>query len=304
MHFFAFLSLSLSVSHDSALTRHHNILSFFKPTTKTTIVTKLENFIADDDAEKKVTAPSDNKKHHEHHDKFVPTKLPANHENDTSDMNSDEDDDDEMHKVEVPFYPTIDGKPPKVPQEKPHKKFHGKDNKGKEHGAFMPTPPNYDNNKYHSNNNNFENPNGAGPGFFNPDATKNQYPDLTGSDHPLPVDKQLFNILGHNPQNLPPHVRIDQLLQHIQGQDHQNQGPLLHGQNINLPFQPVIPNGINYNQFGENQDHIRRPGHLHTAHTHLSLYFCEIEGRARELKFNLNSYLRHLLWSIKNYFQL
>lgn len=171
-------------------------------------------------------------------------------------MNSDEDEEDDIHKVEVPFYPTIDGKPPKVPQEKPHKKFHNKENKNKEHGTgFLPTPPNYDNNKYHD----FDNVNQAGPGFFNPDASKNQYPDLTGSGHP-PVDKQLFNILGQNPQNLPPHIRIDQLLQHIQGQDQNHQGPLLHGQNINLPFQPVIPNGINYNQFGENPNHIHRPG--------------------------------------------
>jgi hypothetical protein len=175
------------------------------------------------------------------------------------------DQDEDEHNVEVPFYPTIDGKPPKVPQEKPHKKFHGKDNK-KDHNAFAPTP-NYDN-KYHINN--YDKDEGVkphsvdghhpGPGFFNPDASKVQYPDYTGPEHPIPGDKQLFNILGQNPQNLPPHIRIDQLLQHIQGQS-PNQGPILHGQNINLPFQPVIPNGINYNQFGENQDHIHRPGY-------------------------------------------
>jgi hypothetical protein len=194
----------------------------------------------------------------------------ADHENDTSDIGSDEDDYDDEHKIVTPFYPTIDGKPPKIPQEKPHKKFHNKDTKNKEH-AFMPTP-NYDN-KYHVNT--FDSNEGIrpqvhdihsqpGPGFFNPDASKNQYPDLTGSDRqqpqPIPVDKNLFNILGQNPQNLPPHIRIDQLLQHIQGQEHQNQNnPLLHG---NLPFQPVIPNGINYNQYGDNSDHIR-PGYKH-----------------------------------------
>lgn len=192
--------------------------------------------------------------------------MPPDHENDTSDVHSEEDEEEE-HKIDVPFYPTIDGKPPKIPQEKPHKKFHNKDTKNKDHNSFIPTP-NYEN-KYHVNS--YDNDEGLrpqshdvhqpGPGFFNPDASKTQYPDLTGSDHPpVPGDKNLFSILGQNPQNLPPHLRIDQLLQHIQGQDHQNQGPHLHGQNINLPFQPIIPNGINYNQFGETQDHIHRPG--------------------------------------------
>lgn len=196
------------------------------------------------------------------YDKFIPTKMPPLHENDTSDFNSEEDegDVDDEHKIEIPFYPTIDGKPPKVPQEgKPFKKFHGnKEGNKKEHFNTF-APPNYENsNKYHVNN--YDNQ-GSGPGFFNPDASKTQYPDLTGSDHPLhhAVDKQLLNILGQNPQNIPPHIRIDQLLQHIQGQEQnpQNpQGPLLHG------FQPIqIPNGINYNQYGENTDHnAHRPG--------------------------------------------
>lgn len=186
---------------------------------------------------------------------------PSDHENDTSDINSEEDEDD--HKIEVPFYPTIDGKPPKIPQEKPYKKYH-KDTKTKDPNSFI---PNHDNKHYsvyesHDHDEGVR-PHQPGPGFFNPDASKNQYPDLTGHEHPqIPVDKQLFNILGQNPQNLPPHIRIDQLLQHIQGQDHQNQGPLLHGQNINIPFQPIIPNGINYNQFSENGDHLHRPGYF------------------------------------------
>lgn len=194
-------------------------------------------------------------------DKFVPTKSPmlVDHENDTSDVNSEENDEDEgEHKVEVPFYPTIDGKPPKVSQDggKPFKKFHGKEGSKKDqynsNNAFV--PPNYDN-KYHVNNNYDQQP---GPGFFNPDASKNQYPEHNTDipiHHQHPVDKQLFNILGQNAPNIPPHIRIDQLLQHIQGQD-QNQGPLSHG------FQPIqIANGINYNQYGENTDHnAHRPG--------------------------------------------
>lgn len=213
-----------------------------------------------------MTTTSIHKKPHEH-DKFAPTKTSADHENDTSDFNSEEDesDVDDEHKIAVPFYPTIDGKPPKIPQEgKPFKKFHGgkegnkKEPQQQNFNTFTPPMPNYDN-KYHVNN--YDQ---AGPGFFNPDASKTQYADLTGSDHPLhhAVDKQLLNILGQNPQNIPPHIRIDQLLQHIQGQEQnqQNQGPHLHG------FQPIqIPNGINYNQYGENTDHNvhRQPGLYH-----------------------------------------
>ncbi|XP_070500745.1 putative epidermal cell surface receptor isoform X1 [Chironomus tepperi] len=203
---------------------------------------------------------SNNKKPHDY-DKFIPTKMPpSDHENDTSDINSEEDD----HKIEVPFYPTIDGKPPKTQQEKPYKKYHNKETKNKDHSTFIPNP-NYDNKHYNVYENHDHNeelrPHQPGPGFFNPDTSKNQFPEISGHEHSkIPVDKQLFNILGQNPQNLPPHIRIDQLLQHIQGQDHPNQGPLLHGQNINIPFQPIIPNGINYNQFSENRDHIHTPG--------------------------------------------
>lgn len=215
------------------------------------------------------SSPATNKKSSHEYDKFTSTKspTPADHENDTSDMNSaeegEEEDDEDVnnneHKIEIPFYPTIDGKPPKISQDggKPFKKFHGgkegtKKDQYNTNNAFV--PPNFENNKFHVNNNYDQQP---GPGFFNPDASKGQYPEHP--DHSLhhqhPVDKQLFNILGQNAQNIPPHIRIDQLLQHIQGQD-QNQGPLLHG------FQPIqIANGINYNQYGENTDHnSHRPG--------------------------------------------
>lgn len=181
-------------------------------------------------------------------------------------MESGEDDDD-GHKVEVPFYPTVDGKPPKVPQEKPHKKFN-KDDKKNNFGNNVFVPPSSvhpDNDKYNVDFSEDEDqpvlP--PGPGFYNPDASKAQYPDTTGPHHP--VDKQLFNILGPNGQNLPPHIRIDQLLQHIQSSQDGGAGPHLHGQNINLPFTPIQPNGINYNQYGEGPppDHHNRPGHRH-----------------------------------------
>lgn len=196
---------------------------------------------------------------------FVPMKLPPPllHGDDSSEDISEEDEDEHI----VPFYPTIDGKPPKVPQEKPHKKQNKENKKNTNNGLnnniFLPTPPH--DNKYNFNtNNNYDDDKhipqlpthpqqNGGPGFFNPGASKDQYPDYPNFNHPEPqhpIDKQLFNILGPNTQNVPPHVRIDQLLQHIQQQD-PNAGPNLHGSNINLPFQPIQPNGINYNQFGE-----------------------------------------------------
>lgn len=172
----------------------------------------------------------------------------------------DEDLDD--HKVEVPFYPTVDGKPPKVPQEKPHKKFN-KDDKKNNFGNNVFIPPSaHDINKYNTNFGDDIRPqHPPGPGFFNPDASKNQFPENNPAGQ-HPIDKQLFNILGPNSANIPPHLRIDQLLQHIQSQD-SNGGPLLHGQNVNLPFTPIQPNGINnnYHQYGENGDHLNRPGY-------------------------------------------
>lgn len=176
-------------------------------------------------------------------------------------MESGEDLDD--HRVEVPFYPTIDGKPPKVPQEKPHKKFNKDDKKNSfNNNVFIP-PSAHDNTKYNVNFGEELRPQvqqSGGPGFFNPDASKSQFPENNASGQQHPIDKQLFNILGPNSQHLPPHIRIDQLLQHIQQQD-PNGGPQLHGQNVNLPFTPVQPNGINYNQFGEGADHLNRPGY-------------------------------------------
>lgn len=190
-----------------------------------------------------------------------PPKLPSDHENDTSDVNSGEDLDD--HKVEVPFYPTFDGKPPKVPQEKPHKKFNKDDKKNNfNNNVFVPPSSVHDSDKYNVNfNEEIQPQQQPGPGFFNPDASKNQFPEAVpgtpGQQHP--IDQQLFNILGPNSHNIPPHIRIDQLLQHIQQQD--PTGGAVHGQNL-----PFTPNGINYNQYGEG-DHLNRPGYRHVKNT-------------------------------------
>jgi hypothetical protein len=217
------------------------------------------------------------KKPHDY-EKGKPSKHPSDHENDTSDIDSDSGEDLDDHKVEVPFYPTIDGKPPKVPQEKPHKKFNKEDKKNNFNNNVFTPPSTQDNNKYNVNFGDDTRPphnpqvhQQPGPGFFNPDASKNQFPE---NPQQHPIDKQLFNILGPNAQNLPPHIRIDQLLQHIQSQD-PNGGPAVHGQNVNLPFQPVQPNGINYNQYGEGPDHhhLNRPGyrrkHFNTLQSYL-----------------------------------
>lgn len=130
---------------------------------------------------------------------------------------------------------------------------------------------------------------GPGPGFFNPSASKTQYADFDAYGHnlndpnsgsgkpfnpyqqnggsppnqPIPSDKlppELFNILGQNPQNLQPHHRIEQLLQHIQGG--QDVGA---GGNIHLPSFVPQTNGIHGYPFGhdggaELQQNLNRPG--------------------------------------------
>lgn len=119
-----------------------------------------------------------------------------------------------------------------------------------------------------------------GPGFFNPTLTKHQYPDYdqgiynNENFHRLPPHQtqppkpnqfnpnwvqhggdagkhELINILGNNP-NLPPHVSIEQILQHIQGT---NDGSGVYGGGHSQPpFAPNTPNGLNY-PFG-----IQHPG--------------------------------------------
>lgn len=223
-----------------------------------------------------------------------------------------------------PVYPTIDGKPPKIPQEKPQKKPTKIDTKYQTH--FTQAPPlishqHHENTEsshdYNEQNNKFgflnydddighhiaQNP---GPGFFNPSASKDQYLDfgLYSNQHtnshqpqqqrpgavvvqqkPKPqfgqyggggsgvdgsgdliihhsgpgqdkLPPELLNIIGGGTgQN--PHLRIEQLLQHIQGASGDpNTGPLVHGGHIQIPFnQPPPQNAVNY-QFGDNRGEI------------------------------------------------
>lgn len=160
-----------------------------------------------------------------------------------------------MHtKPESPFYPTVDGKPPKVPQEKPQKKP-TKDESVFHSGPHNPNKydfVNYDEEDIRDNNSHQE---GPGPGFFNPSASKNQFNDFNPfspnqqQNHDKQLPPELYNVLGPNNQNLPPHVRLEQLLQHIQSQD-SNQGGI-HSQNIHVPY-PGQQNGI-YQFGGEHQ---------------------------------------------------
>lgn len=195
------------------------------------------------------------------------------------------------------MYPTVDGKPPKIPQqEKPLKKPIKSDlNNYNPFGTQSPSPAEQINN-HHSNkfdfvnyddeishhSNNAQNP---GPGFFNPSASKNQYADYDsyggGTGHlpppPPPTTSQqqkpnlhyhpyqnpdqvhthdklppeLFNILGPNSQNLQPHIRIEQLLQHIQGADQSG--------NIHLPSFVQQQNGVNYPFIDHNPSAIQPP---------------------------------------------
>lgn len=122
-----------------------------------------------------------------------------------------------------------------------------------------------DDNKKHMQNGGY-----PGPGFFNPGLTKHQYPDYdqgiyNENFHRLPPHQtqppkpnqfnpylvqehgndaskhELINLLGGN-QNLPPHVRIEHILQHIQGANDAN-GDGGHSQ---PPFGFNTQNGLNY----------------------------------------------------------
>lgn len=138
-----------------------------------------------------------------------------------------------------------------------------------------------------------QNGSGPGPGFFNPTVNKNQYPDYDQSifhngqlgstqqtlpnqkpspynpyltqggngppnthavDHQDKLPPELLNILGGNAQNIPPHLRIEHLLQQIQGngagdgdgQQHpsfgvQQQGNFPFGQHPNQPHILNLP---------------------------------------------------------------
>ncbi|XP_062555689.1 putative epidermal cell surface receptor isoform X3 [Armigeres subalbatus] len=201
---------------------------------------------------------------------FLPTKPPKIEKGEKAKPEKESETPKDIHP-NVPFYPTVDGRPPKVPQEKPHKK-HPKEDSKKDHfnniypGGETSGPGDYG--QYGDN----QKPATLGvqrpgpPGYYGPEIKPgyndyNPYIHVNGPPDSVPLppggqlphhplDKQLLNALGGNPQNVPPNIRIEQLLQQIHAQD-PNPGPVLHGQNI--PFQHPAANsgnGINYNQYG------------------------------------------------------
>jgi hypothetical protein len=148
-----------------------------------------------------------------HHNK-VPQIYSKDHENESS-IEEEEDVEEEGHdhkmKQSLPFFPTLDGKPPKgVPQIKPMKKYPKDENNNKNtlsNNIFLPSPGH--------NENSFD---------------YSQYEDHLRPQNPnADPDKHLQNILGNT-------AHIDQLLQHIQAGH--NPGPYLH--NLNQ-FQPMHP---------------------------------------------------------------
>lgn len=166
---------------------------------------------------------------------FLPTKSPKIHYTDDKEIQKHDEKD-------IGFYPTIDGKPPKGISDKPFKKYPKDDTNKKDaiNNVYLNTN---ENNKYNVDGyDDIRTPNSqqpipprAGPGYFNPDTSKNQYPDygqnygqenLQGPTQQHTLDKtippELYNVFGISPQHP---FRIEHLLQQIQTAD-QNQGPI------------------------------------------------------------------------------
>lgn len=208
-----------------------------------------------------------------------PSEMPFGHKIKPSTGSDDNEDDDGHGRPLYPIpvdQPTKGGKPTKKPSKVPTKTepplkydFDSYDE--------------IDEDDEHDNNENKKHPQhnggGYGPGFFNPTLTKHQYTDYDQGiynnenyHHRLPPHQtqppkpnqfnpylmqhggdggaggagankhELINLLGGN-QNLPPHVRIEHILQHIQGANEANGDVGGHSQ---PPFGFNTQNGLNY----------------------------------------------------------
>lgn len=150
----------------------------------------------------------------------------------------------------IPFYPTKDGKLPILTEDKLHK-IPSKDIQS---NFDKNLPSNHENDDKYNNLNQDHDDESF---HINPpirNINNNSHLPFDGNHF---IDKQLINILGTNSHILPPHLRIEQLLQHIQQQDPN----IVNGQNTNIPpaFAPGGPGGINYNQFDRLPEHFKRP---------------------------------------------
>lgn len=167
----------------------------------------------------------------------------------------------QKEKDYIPFYPTKDGKLPILTEDKLHK-IPGKDMQS---NFDQKLPSNHENDDKYNNLNHDQDeesfhlnhpPPPLPPNIHNINSNNSNI-SFDGNHY---IDKQLINILGStNSQFLPPHLRIEQLLQHIQQQDPN----VINGQNTNIPpFAPGGPGGINYNQFDRLPEHFKRPAGL------------------------------------------
>jgi hypothetical protein len=160
---------------------------------------------------------------------FLPTKSPKPEKEKIKEKEKDKDRD-----IDPPFYPTADGKPPKVPQEKPGKKYGKDDHKKDQVNNVYVHQPTTEGSKYDydSYEDDVKTP-GLGPGFFNPNLHKNPY-----DYDPYAVTNQHPNAKPNQP-GVPPQVSLEHFLHQINSQ-HDING-----------FQPIQqPNGINYNPYG------------------------------------------------------
>lgn len=180
----------------------------------------------------------------------MPTKPPKIHYTDDKDVPKKPSD-----LSEIGFRPT------KSP-EKPNKKY----TKGEA------TKDGINNNVFNKGKYEYEeyenerHPSQVGPGYFNPDTSKNQYPDYmhpygdghNQQQHPLDknVPPEIYSVFGQPPQGP---FRIEHLLQQIQGAD-PNQGPLSPGQSPNV-YLHTGQNAVNFNQFGQVQGGQQQGGH-------------------------------------------
>lgn len=234
------------------------------------------------------------------HDSSFIHKNPNKNVYDSSVSNENEDENGKENGIHPLYSTNNERPHKGVVSQKPMKKPTKSDSKYQGPFASLPSPPpqstentkydfdNYDDGDEEQSNKKLppptQNGNGPGPGFFNPSITKHQYSDYDQTlfnngdfhqpqqqkPHKQPYNpyiiqhgdgqQELINILGGNAQNIPPHLRIEHILQHIQGtgaadNDGQTQSTYGGQQTPNYPFNPQgqpihMPNEAHANMQG------------------------------------------------------